>query len=634
MIGRLLGGRYEILERVGTGGMALVYRARCTLLHRDVAVKVLKEEHTQDEEFLSRFRQEARAAASLSHPNVVSIYDVGEESGLPYIVMEHIEGPTLKEWVSEKGPLSVDQALDITQQVLSALEHAHSHGVIHRDIKPHNILRASSGLWKVADFGIARATSGSTLKHTQKVLGSAHYFSPEQARGGYVGERADLYATGVVLYEMLTGKVPFEGDSPVAIALKHISDPVPAISQHRPDIPPALEAAIMKALHKDRDRRYGSARSMATALKEGTEGKMPQEDSSGDCPTVEIPRVSRSQARNGGGEVKASQPHYNGREGSGTRGALIRTLVFWLLAFLLLGGALTYAGFRAWEWWDVPVVQVPYVEGRSLEDAQRLLESAGLAGRIAGQRHDDSMPVGHIIQQDPIAGEDVRKNRVIDLIMSMGPEWIEEGVPQVSGLRLQEAEAILYNAGLEVELMEKYDDDVAEDHVADQNPGPGTRVQKGTIVTLVVSMGPEPAPFSLMGFIGQPISEARSKVSELGLRLRIVEEFTDYPDGIVADQNPGPGSTVKRGDTVVLVVSKGGEDANVREVTITVPESPAEQEILVRVIDKRGERTVYRNSHKAGDIISINVYWYDDTARLRVFSGDREVMSEILKVED
>ena len=638
MIGRLLGGRYEVVERVGTGGMAIVYRARCSLLHRDVAVKVLKEEHTQDEDFLSRFRQEARAAASLSHPNVVSIHDVGEERGLPYIVMEYIDGPTLKEWISEKGPLPVDEALEITQQVLSALDHAHSHGVIHRDIKPHNILLSSSGMWKVADFGIARATSGSTLKHTQKILGSAHYFSPEQARGGYVGERADLYATGVVLYEMLTRRVPFEGDSPVAIALKHISEPVPAISEYNPDIPSALEAAIMKAMHKDRDRRYGSAKEMGEALRQGLQGIAPEEEGGSDCPTVAVPRVRRGAHRNaangGGKEGVGSSSNRNNRQKESGGGGRWKLVLAWVAALAILGGTFAYGGYRIWEWLDVPVVQVPFVEGRSLEDAQRLLESAALTGRIAGQRHDDAIPVGHIIQQEPTAGEDVRKNRVVDLIMSMGPEWIDDGVPNVGDLHVQEAEATLYNAGLEVELVERYDEDVRESYIVDQNPSPGTRVQKGTTVTLVVSMGPEPAPFSLAGFIGQPLDDARTRISDLGLRLRIVEEFTEYPDGIVADQNPDPGSTVQRGDTVVLVVSKGEEDANVREITISVPDSPPEQEILVRVVDKRGERTVYRNSHDAGDVIAMNVYWYDDTARVRVFSNGLEVMSKILKVED
>ncbi len=635
MIGRRLGGRYDIISRIGTGGMAAVYRARCSFLHRDVAVKILKQDLAQNQEFLDRFRREARAAASLSHPNVVAIYDVGEDEGLPYIVMEYIEGPTLKELVTKDGPLPVGRALDIMQQVLAALEHAHSHRVIHRDIKPHNILLTKAGMVKVADFGIARAASGSTLEYTETILGTAHYFSPEQARGGFVGERADIYASGVVLYEMLTGRVPFEGDSPVTIALKHINDPVPPASQYNPDLTPAVEAAIMKALHKDRDRRYGSACEMSSTLEQAAAGKMPDPDpGESESPTVEMPPV-RATKRIQGCRADKSRRGDEPKNGAREKPMFQRwALVFWVLILVAVGLSVTYAGYRAWDWWDVPVVQVPYVEGRNLEDAQRLLEATDLTGRISGQRHHDSIPVGYIIQQDPGAGEDVRKSRVVELIMSLGPEWIDQGVPGVVDMHAQAAEATLFNAGLHPEVVERYDDDVPASHVIEQNPASGTRVQKGTTVVLTVSLGPEPSPFNLPGFIGQPAEDARARLTDLGMRLRVVEEYTEYPDGIVADQNPRPGVEVRPGDLVVLVVSKGGEDANSQVVTITVPDTPAEQEMLVRVIDVRGERTVYRNTHSAGDVITMNVYWYDDTARIRVFADGHEIEDWVLEVGD
>ncbi len=628
MIGRRLGDRYDIFRRIGAGGMATVYLARCTLLQRDVAVKVLKAELVENEDFLTRFQQEARAAASLSHPNVVAIYDVGQEDGVPYIVMEYIEGPTLKELIVQQGPLPIQRAAGILSQLLSALEHAHGQGIIHRDIKPHNILLTTGGMPKVADFGIARAASGSTLELTATILGSAHYFSPEQARGGFVGEKSDIYATGVVLYEMLTGQVPFDGDTPVSIALKHLNEPVPAPSQLNPEVTPQLEAVVLRALEKDRDDRYASARDMARALSAASGGR------AGD---VGAPA----------GAAEAVPPGKGPRlqaAGDGTKQAKRSRLVFkfnwrvlaiWVLAFLLLGVSLSYAGIRVWDWWDVPVVEVPAVQGRSLEDGQRALEAVGLAGRIAGQRHHDEIPVGHIIGQDPTAGEEVRSNRVVDLFMSLGPEWVEAGVPAVQGMRVQLAEAALYNAGLKVVLDEVYDDDVSEGHVVSQNPAAGARVQKGTVITLLISLGPEPAPVRMPGFVGQPVADAQEQVEQLGLRLRIVEDYTEYPEGIVADQNPQQGQMVQTGDTVVLVVSKGGDDANSRQISIEVPAAPPQQEILVKVIDTKGERTVYRNTHPADAVFDITVHWYGDTARLRVFTDGTEIveLNQVLRAD-
>jgi serine/threonine protein kinase len=273
LIGKILGGRYEIKEKLGSGGMAVVYKARCTWLDRIVTVKVLRDELVNDEEFVRRFRQEAQAVARLSHPNIVSVYDVGQEDGTYYIVMEYIDGQTLKEMIKEKGKLSPEKAIDLTSQICSALEHAHENNIIHRDIKPHNILMTSRGKVKVADFGIARAAAETTVTHPGKIMGSVHYLSPEQARGEVVGISSDLYSAGAVLYEMLTGRVPFEGESPISVALKHLQDPIIRPRELDPTIPEPVEQVILRALNKDPKKRFSSAREMLKALKAAGRGE-------------------------------------------------------------------------------------------------------------------------------------------------------------------------------------------------------------------------------------------------------------------------------------------------------------------------------------------------------------------------
>jgi serine/threonine protein kinase len=250
LIGRVLGKRYEIVERIGSGGMSQVYKARCSLLNRYVAVKVLRPEYTSDENFIRKFRRESQAAASLSHQNIVSVYDVGVDDEVHYIVMEYIEGKTLKQLIQEKGRLSPAETAEIAQQICKALVHAHKNHIIHRDIKPHNILVTKDGVAKVTDFGIARAVTASTVTNSGNVIGSVHYFSPEQARGGFIDEKSDLYSLGIVIYEMITGQVPFEGESPISVALKHLQEPVKPPGKVVEDIPPGLEQIIMKAIEK------------------------------------------------------------------------------------------------------------------------------------------------------------------------------------------------------------------------------------------------------------------------------------------------------------------------------------------------------------------------------------------------
>ena len=388
MSSRLLAGRYELIEKIGEGGMAIVYKAKCRLLNRYVAIKILRPEFTKDEQFVENFRRESQAAAGLSHPNIVSVYDVGQEGNIHFIVMELVEGKTLSKLIEEKGRLDYKEAINITRQVASALSLAHKNQIVHRDIKPHNILITNTGVAKLADFGIAKAVSASTIiGGNNKVMGSVHYFSPEQARGAYVDERSDIYSLGIVLYEMLTGKVPFDGDNPISIALMHINDPMPPVSAEVPGIPPQLEKIIMKATDKYQTNRYRTADEMIEDLDNiefitkvmGQKAFTIAGEEEKEQPAVSVhPERERTHRK--------SEPAGNTEESDKTleRANKISTgFIIGAVAVLVIAGIIGLGALLGWFSGDIEEIKVPNFVGSTFEKAQALKNRLPFARRQA-----------------------------------------------------------------------------------------------------------------------------------------------------------------------------------------------------------------------------------------------------------
>ncbi len=540
MVGTILADRYRLIEKIGEGGMARVYRAWDSLLNRAVAVKVLKEQMTGDSAFVKRFRREAQAAAGLSHPNIVNIYDVGEEQGVHFIVMEYLDGKNLKEHIREKGKLHATEAVSIAIRIADALAEAHAAGVIHRDIKPQNIIFLNNGQVKVADFGIAIAADGTTLTCSDKIIGSVHYFSPEQARGSLAGKRSDLYSLGVILYEMVTGRVPFRGESPVSVAMKHIQEPVVAPSRFADALPAPLERIILKAMQKDPARRYLSAAELLEDLRyyqrEGeSRARPPSMFETDDEETRVMKPLPVGQKERGWARLKKNWP--------------LLAVILFLIAALVTGFIYFYSHFL-----NVPEVEVPELRGHSYEDALAILEESGLTPNPeVFYIHDDFIPKGHVIKTDPLPGRMVRQNREIDLYVSKEAE--EVVAPDFNLRTEEEARIILRDEGLEAVWEREYNNEVAEGKIYKQVPSAGSPLSRDEKIILYVSKGEK--PFRLASLIGRKELEAVNYLNQEGLSAQLHYEVAEQPAGTVVEQYPEPGSSVQRGDPVDLVISEG-----------------------------------------------------------------------------
>ena len=595
--GRVLGNRYELIEKVGNGGMATVYKATDMVLKRYVAVKILRDEFTTDEEFIKRFETEAQSAARLTHPNIVSIYDVGVDAGIYYIVMELIQGKTLKEIiVEEKGPLPWKWSVNVAIQIASALEMAHKNNIIHRDIKPHNIIITEDGIAKVTDFGIAKAVSNSTITAFGKTIGSVHYFSPEHARGGYTDAKSDLYSLGVVLYEMVTGRVPFDADTPVSIALKHMQEPpVPPIEVN-PNLPEALNNIILKTLQKDPMYRYQTATELLVdlrkALKNPNGDFVEQEEYD---PTAKTQRISTDEI------AKKSKKKGKFVEFIEKHKALSVFIGLILLFFIAFGLTMLILHFT-----NPKEVDVPTVVGLTKEESKSKIEDAKLKFEIESEEYNTDVEAGKVISQDPQGTETslikVKEGETVKVKVSKGTETTT--VPNVKGKSREEAEQLIEDAKLTAEVVEETSKTVKEGYVISQETEPNASANAGDTVKIHVSTGTGIAQVTMVDLTGKKEADAKSTLSDLKLVANVgYTEDNSKDDGVVLKQSIEVGKVVDEGTTVTITVNKLVE-TKTATVTIDVKAltggySTANEEIdtskTVNIELKYGDRTETRS---------------------------------------
>lgn len=644
--GVYLGKRYEILGRIGSGGMADVYKGKDHKLNRFVAIKVLKSDYRSDEVFIKKFLSEAQAAAGLMHPNVVNVYDVGQDRGLYYMVMELVEGITLKDYIEKKGKISAKETVSISIQMVTGLQAAHNHHIIHRDIKPQNIIISKDGKVKVTDFGIARATT-STQTISTSVMGSVHYTSPEQARGGVVDEKSDIYSIGITMYEMVTGHVPFDGDSTVTVALKHLQEQIVSPSEEVPDIPYSLECIIMKCTQKNPQLRYHDCASLLTDLKRSLvdpdgdfviagAGVRGDTDRTVVMSTEEIEQVQQGQYGdeddydgdddydNDDYDHDDDDDDYDRRRPQDRRrrkknnvnsdtkrimkilmivaGVVIALLVLFLVAnaagFFSSGPGLTQE--------EEDTVEVPDLRGRTEEEAKKILNDMELGIKVDPERQPSNQyEEGQIMAQDKEPGTEVDKNTTITVTISSGEEAKTTTVPDVVNREESEAEQMIRDANLTVAHGEaQYDDNVAEGNVISSNPVAGTEIEEGQTVTIVVSLGQKPA--TVPDIRGMSAADAEAALSAEGLVGSASEDYSDTVEaGKVISQDVDPNSEVDKGTTVSYVVSLGPETKYV-----TVPplsnctEDAARQKLEAAGLMVGTVDTAYSSTVSKGYVIS------------------------------
>lgn len=606
MVGKVLAGRYEVLNRIGQGGMALVYRARDLALNRFVAIKMLKEQWAQDEDVVNRFSMEARAAASLDGRHIVQVYDVGMDEGSHYIVMELVNGPNLKDYISTHGPLDVAMALNIADQVAEALGEAHERQIIHRDIKPQNILVAEDGTAKVTDFGIARAMTSSTLVNTGSLLGTAQYLSPEQARGKAVGPATDLYGLGVVLFEMLTGSPPYQGDSALAVALQHMQEPPPDVRSLRPDVPEPVARLITRLLAKDADDRFSSAEAFRQRLHEVQAG------GSGETPVL-APAPLRASGRR------------NNRDGSPPVTSARRR---WTIAAAVALVLLVLAGFAVERVLaGPPLVRAANVVGQPVRQARLMLERQGFRVKMAGATSSSRVKAGRVAIEVPSGGTRLRAGDLIELTASSGPAKVS--VPWVLYQDVQTAENAIKQARL-VPVLSYAHNPAPVNEVISQTPGGTASVVPGSKVKLLVSSGPSrPRNATVPNVTGDSTSQAATALSQVGLTLASAsyQYSTQAPQGVIIDQNPGPYGQVGTGGSVAVVLSGGlspqssGLTLNKSDISWAVPSSAPPNSVVKAVVtDAAGNMEVYWAEVQPNETVPFGVVvWYGQQGQLAIY---------------
>ncbi|MBT2681308.1 Stk1 family PASTA domain-containing Ser/Thr kinase [Bacillus sp. ISL-35] len=584
IIGKRISGRYKIKDMIGGGGMANVYLAHDMILDRDVAVKMLRLDFANDDEFIRRFHREAQSATSLAHPNIVSIYDVGEEDGLYYIVMEYVDGQTLKQYIQQHAPVPVEEALDIMKQLTSAISHAHHNHIVHRDIKPHNILVDSSGTVKITDFGIAMALSATSITQTNSVLGSVHYLSPEQARGGMANKKSDIYSIGIVMFELLTGRLPFSGESAVSIALKHLQSETPSLKRWNPQIPQSVENIVLKATAKDPFHRYDNVDEMEEDLRTALDSNrlneskfvIPEDDEA----TKAIPIITNDRPYHNLDETIIRKDAQNSMEQAPKDKQLKKKKKKWPIILTVLFLLILTAGIvmvtMGPDLFGPKEKEVPEVTGMEVDEAVAELMSAGFIIGDKKEISDEEIEEGNVIRTNPKAGKMIKEGNKIDLYISTGKEEIE--LSDYTGRMYDDVERLLESKNFGNPVKNEIHDDSEPGTILKQYPPGGEFViPDETEMEFTVSIGPE--LIKLEDLSGYNEKALNNYLQMYGLEKESTEEFHEtVQEGSVISQEPAPGTELKKGSKVKVVISKGPEQIPPKVVKekINIQYEPAE----------------------------------------------------------
>ena len=652
MIGHILDNRYKILEKVGVGGMAIVYKAQDILLDRIVAVKVLRSKYGNDHDFITRFRQEAQAAAKLSHPNIVNIYDVGYDENVHYIVMEYVRSETLKEYIEKHGHLPINTSIQITFDIGEALENAHKNGIVHCDIKPHNILVTETGRIKVADFGIARAINSSVNnKDDHAVLGSVHYFSPEQASGGPVDERTDIYSLGVVMYEMMTGVVPFEGDTAISVALQHVQDDIPLPTKYNRRIPRLVEQCILKAMAKNPDDRFQSIGEMMSELRL-SQGFV--NTNKGAMPIIKNNFSTQKLSPLKMEDEEKKKKNIFSRVMDWTSSHSQKTIIVGMMGIFLF--AFMWAFFSFGNFWSTENITVPDVTGKQVEIAKEILSKKHLDVSVK-EVESSEVPVGEVISQTPSGGAVVKENRTIYLTVSKGNKGAEVLIPDLRDLTLDEAKKKLKEIGLKIGSVHyKESDTYADGKIISQNPSSPQKVAKGTAVDIVIcrkdsSNKPKDTAkpdANVPNTSGMSLDAAVQALENAGYAVGNVANLDSSKDN---GQAKVTGQSVRDDKTVDLTVEypaaettdssvTGTTDSNANNqepagtphygtVNISVPSGASSQHVQIVVHDENGSRVVYDRNQSGGASITKNVSGTGKT-RVKVYINNSLVQDQYI----
>lgn len=639
MIGRILGNRYEIVEKIGGGGMSLVYKAKCKVLNRYVAIKVLRDELTSDPDFIAKFKQESLSAASLAHPNIVNIYDTGIEEDIYYIVMEFVKGETLKKYITRKGRLSEQETLKISRQIAEALKHAHTNNIIHRDIKPHNILLTEDGIAKVTDFGIARAATSSTINNTSNVIGSVHYFSPEQARGGYVDDKSDIYSLGIVMYEMITGVVPFDADNHISVAMKQIQEkPIqPSKKIKNLQISKGLEDIIMKCLEKHQSFRFQNVEELIKKMDtlNGFNAVEHNDEEIIDSPTMVIPAINsdlnedkvinidlvdesdkafksffgeeteeENINKKNNNKIENKKNKVNNEEKKKNRNITIAAILS-ALAIALIGGVLVLKAIMY-----VPEVDVPSLLGRDEAEAQKIIEDLGLDFKVANREYNNEYDEGKVIEQSVDEGAKVKEGYPVEVVISKGEKEIT--VPNLIGKYAIEAGIILSQSNLKEGSVSEKNSDIPAGQIIEQYPVANTPANENDAVDYVVSIGPKITYIKMPSLLNLKLETAQLLVVQSGLTVgEVTEEASeDVEKGFVLKQSVTAGQDVAQGTAIWITISSGKpvEEPPIEEppvdnpdepgtgsypLTITLPNNKDKVSIVVQKITDSGREIVY-----------------------------------------